>query len=110
VALTSFFFTFFKVFLNGLLTHLSRQSHRLMNGLGADKLFFHFFQSFFERPKTRNLRQSVRSFWPRITRMPANKNRQKSARIFVCQRKAIVTRSLRDLRENRLEIHGWPTL
>jgi hypothetical protein len=59
-----------------------------MNPSGADKLFFHFFQSFFQRPKTKNLRRSTGSFCKRIARMAASKNWRKSAPNFFCQRKA----------------------
>jgi len=111
VALTSFFFTFFKVFLNGFLGLLSRRSNRLMNPSGADKLFFHFFQSFFERPKNRNLRRSTGSFCYRIARMAASKNWPKSAPNFFCQRKAIVLLSVaRCVRPQIIEISDLATL
>jgi hypothetical protein len=72
-----------------------------MNASGAGKLFFDFFQSFFERPKTRNSRQSTGSFCTRIAPMAAGKDKQKPAPNFVCQRKAIVALSLRNLRDVR---------
>jgi hypothetical protein len=41
--MTSFFFTFFKVFLNGCLGLFVATLPRLLKIQGADKVFFHFF-------------------------------------------------------------------
>jgi hypothetical protein len=49
-ALTSFFFTFFKVFLNGCSGLFVTTLPRLLKIERADKFFFHFFSLFFERP------------------------------------------------------------
>jgi hypothetical protein len=49
-AMTSFFFTFFKVFLNGCLGLFVVTLPRLLKIQRADKFFFHFFSLFFEGP------------------------------------------------------------
>jgi hypothetical protein len=49
-AMTSFFFTFFKVFLNGSLGLFVTTPSRLLKIQRADKFFFRFFSLFFERP------------------------------------------------------------
>src|SRR4029434_3394998 len=49
-AMTSFFFTFFKVFLNGSGGLCVAPPPRLLKIERADKFFFHFFSLFFDRP------------------------------------------------------------
>jgi hypothetical protein len=56
VALTSFFFTFFKVFLNGLLDLFVALNPRLMERVGGWQAFFLAFLKVFLNPKERGLR------------------------------------------------------
>jgi hypothetical protein len=57
--MTSFFFTFFKVFLNGCLGLFVPSPSRLFQIQKPDKLFFHFFSSFF-REVARRFRIAAR--------------------------------------------------
>jgi hypothetical protein len=50
VALTSFFFTFFQVFLNSFNGLFVGLNPRLTEGAKGWQVFFHFFEKFFEPP------------------------------------------------------------
>jgi hypothetical protein len=70
-AMTSFFFTFFKVFLNGSSGLFVTTPPRLLKIQGADKFFFHFFSLFFDPPSGTNSQKAKGYFTrePRISRM-----------------------------------------
>jgi hypothetical protein len=80
VALTSFFFTFFKVFLNGFRGLFVPSNPRLTEGAKGWQAFFSLFFKFFLNPIRARIDRIPEKFWPRIVLPTLQRSNPKVAR------------------------------